>query len=475
MQLFSISLPEFSQNHEAIFNFMDVAIRNQPLPQDYPAHLQEFFLCVYKKELELGHTNQKAYDQAAERLSERMIDSFHHHLVRSDIAISLGTPEELKHAIGQVETMINHYLPCTATHIFPMVTLVNCENSAGDHGEVHQSSQTYEAEVPNQGFFARLFGRKTVATQSCRWEGKIQLPKKYNTPGWLVSSSTSKAPSLVDAATFIPEHKKLLEAQQHILYQLKTDRLCLACLLGIPTEFLQCKHKLCLACCKELLAGGIIECPFCNEIGEWSHVYVPRGAGFRILTIDGGGVRGIVSTIILEQIEKRLDIPLHQLFDLIVGTSVGGLNAIGFGVLQLQGQRMINAFAQLEHAFRERNFLGSTFLGWFYYGYKYNREPMHNTLASIYPKTRLLGSTQSPRVAVVACEVTEGQPRTVLFTSYNSSNDLVRREIRGTILDAAEATTAAGTYFPVSHPSETREKKTNIYMLGLRHKIWLVY
>ena len=51
----------------------------------------------------------------------------------------------------------------------------------------------------------------------------------------------------------------------------------------------------------------------------------PKIAGVRILTLDGGGVRGIVELTILAEIERRvgLNVPIRDLFDLIVGTSTG--------------------------------------------------------------------------------------------------------------------------------------------------------
>jgi patatin-like phospholipase/acyl hydrolase len=48
---------------------------------------------------------------------------------------------------------------------------------------------------------------------------------------------------------------------------------------------------------------------------------------FRILSIDGGGLRGIVPLSILKEIEKRTGKRVHELFDMMVGTSTGGLIA----------------------------------------------------------------------------------------------------------------------------------------------------
>ncbi|MEH2366197.1 patatin-like phospholipase family protein [Nostoc sp.] len=50
---------------------------------------------------------------------------------------------------------------------------------------------------------------------------------------------------------------------------------------------------------------------------------------YKILTIDGGGIRGIIPTIILAKIERRKQKPIFSLFDLISGTSSGGILALG--------------------------------------------------------------------------------------------------------------------------------------------------
>lgn len=62
---------------------------------------------------------------------------------------------------------------------------------------------------------------------------------------------------------------------------------------------------------------------------------------FNVLSIDGGGIRGIIPARILAEIERRTaeienrgreTIPIAELFDLIAGTSTGGLLALGLSV-----------------------------------------------------------------------------------------------------------------------------------------------
>jgi patatin-like phospholipase/acyl hydrolase len=50
---------------------------------------------------------------------------------------------------------------------------------------------------------------------------------------------------------------------------------------------------------------------------------------FEVLSIDGGGIRGVVPAIVLAEIEERTGRPAAERFDLIVGTSTGGIPALG--------------------------------------------------------------------------------------------------------------------------------------------------
>jgi patatin-like phospholipase/acyl hydrolase len=59
----------------------------------------------------------------------------------------------------------------------------------------------------------------------------------------------------------------------------------------------------------------------------------PQARRFRILSIDGGGIRGIFPAAVLAELERRYTAsqPIGAYFDLIVGTSTGGILALGLG------------------------------------------------------------------------------------------------------------------------------------------------
>ena len=78
---------------------------------------------------------------------------------------------------------------------------------------------------------------------------------------------------------------------------------------------------------------------------------------FRILSIDGGGLRGIIPLQVIKQIETLTGEPIHKSFDLIAGTSTGGLLACA---LTMQDFESVEADSRkytledIEKIYRER-------------------------------------------------------------------------------------------------------------------------
>jgi len=69
------------------------------------------------------------------------------------------------------------------------------------------------------------------------------------------------------------------------------------------------------------------------------------GVSFRILALDGGGLKGAFTAAALATWEKQTDLRIVDHFDLIAGTSTGGILAIGLG-LGLSGQEMLDFYRQ---------------------------------------------------------------------------------------------------------------------------------
>jgi patatin-like phospholipase/acyl hydrolase len=57
----------------------------------------------------------------------------------------------------------------------------------------------------------------------------------------------------------------------------------------------------------------------------------------KVLAIDGGGIRGIIPAVILGELQQRFANDLWRAFDLVAGTSTGGIIALGIGTGCKQG------------------------------------------------------------------------------------------------------------------------------------------
>ncbi len=68
---------------------------------------------------------------------------------------------------------------------------------------------------------------------------------------------------------------------------------------------------------------------------------------FKILSIDGGGIRGIIPCRILQFIENQTR-PVSKAFDLIAGTSTGGIIALGLTIPNDLGRNAYSATQMLE-------------------------------------------------------------------------------------------------------------------------------
>jgi patatin-like phospholipase/acyl hydrolase len=66
---------------------------------------------------------------------------------------------------------------------------------------------------------------------------------------------------------------------------------------------------------------------------------------FKILSIDGGGIKGVFPATFLKDLEERSKVRIADYFDLIVGTSTGGIIALGLG-LGLSAEEILNFYEE---------------------------------------------------------------------------------------------------------------------------------
>ena len=63
----------------------------------------------------------------------------------------------------------------------------------------------------------------------------------------------------------------------------------------------------------------------------------------KVLCIDGGGIRGLIPALVLEEIERRIGRRIGELVDLVAGTSTGGILACGLTRAGADGRPLYSA------------------------------------------------------------------------------------------------------------------------------------
>jgi uncharacterized protein len=116
---------------------------------------------------------------------------------------------------------------------------------------------------------------------------------------------------------------------------------------------------------------------------------------FRILSLDGGGIRGVFPAAFLAKLEEHLDAPIGSYFDLIAGTSTGGIIAMGLGlglsakdIMKLYEEQGPAIFDQHHSGFA--NFIRRRLRGALHWvDSKYSSQPLLDALTEILGQRRL--------------------------------------------------------------------------------------
>ncbi|KAJ7484362.1 acyl transferase/acyl hydrolase/lysophospholipase [Mycena latifolia] len=175
--------------------------------------------------------------------------------------------------------------------------------------------------------------------------------------------------------------------------------------------------------------------------------------GLRLLSLDGGGIRGLSSLLILETIMYRIKVaenleepPLPcDYFDLIGGTNTGGIIAIMLGRLRMSVEQAIKSYDDLSgQVFRQSKLMGDG---------KYSATMLEKVIKAIIEERT--GDSESSllddgalggKCRIFVCSRTAhnmnaGIP--VLFRSYPSPNVSIPCKV----WEAARATSAMPTFF----------------------------
>jgi len=166
----------------------------------------------------------------------------------------------------------------------------------------------------------------------------------------------------------------------------------------------------------------------------------------RILSIDGGGIRGIIPAMLLAEIERRTGSPIAHMFDLVSGTSTGGIIALGLTIPKFPGaplyraQRFVDLYEQEGSRIFSRSLLRALFaidnLTW----KKYASGGIDKVLAEYFGDSRLRDAVTD--VLITSYEIGRRFP---FF--FRSRCARTRPDYDFFARDVARSTSAAPTYF----------------------------
>jgi len=164
---------------------------------------------------------------------------------------------------------------------------------------------------------------------------------------------------------------------------------------------------------------------------------------FKILSLDGGGIKGLYTAKILTEVEKRFG-KIHETFDLICGTSTGGIIALGLG-LGKSAEDILNYYIQHgPKIFPSGSFAARSYhkLRQLFFLPKYSNATLTASLISFFETAKMKDS--KCHLCIPAVNLSDAQG--IIFKTPHSIE--LTRDAELLMYKVALATSAAPTFFP---------------------------
>lgn len=166
---------------------------------------------------------------------------------------------------------------------------------------------------------------------------------------------------------------------------------------------------------------------------------------FKMLCIDGGGIKGLYSSKILEHLEDKIEGNISDYFDMICGTSTGGLIALGLSlnistpeisaIYEKNGEKIFPELGKGKSKFKQ-----------YASGGKYTDVELKKVLENIFGNKKLKNCNNI--LCIPSYSLTDGRPWIFKFGHRKEMNRT--RDDETLCIDVALATSAAPTYLPVA-------------------------
>lgn len=172
---------------------------------------------------------------------------------------------------------------------------------------------------------------------------------------------------------------------------------------------------------------------------------------FKILSIDGGGIKGLYSASILASFEAKTGKRITDHFDMICGTSTGGLIAIGLAsgmsaqsLVDLYVKKGSEIFPTSNNALIRRFQNSYKTIKQILFSNKHSVRPLRGILEELFEEKTMKDANNL--LCIPSFNLTNGQPKVFKKSGVQTEN-FVDESIK--LVDIALATSAAPSYFPI--------------------------
>ncbi|KAJ2904255.1 putative patatin-like serine protein [Zalerion maritima] len=409
----------FSKDLDTPFDFVKEALKHNPIPRDFGGNILNLAISIMKNcdTVDKVEGAQYVFNKMAPMIASCiLLDSVRQNLLGT--TVQLLQDAYVFFCQAAIQDFALMYWPCT----YRSKSGKCCNVKSGHRPKGHQNelgkvigSGNYESNFDPDYFFPDWI--KLIESNLER------LQTVFNTTSIQLKEQSEE---------FTAWNLHLAQLQDFYTGQFDVDAssflsnlTCFCCLRELPEYPLPYGHV--------LTSVELSNCPLHKREVSWSPPWEvpvkPKYAGVRVLSLDGGGARGIASLQVLKGIERVLGpkLPLQAFFDLIVGTSTGGIISLGLGVMNWDIDECIWRFKSLVgKAFTCRELAGIPLLeqlAVMKHGSIYKTRPFEEALHSAFgSEMPLFGGVNNrgemmTKVAITSTSELEQNP--VVMANYN--------------------------------------------------------